>query len=143
MYQKDYLLRYIEQLSKAITKVQNKKQEGDIEGAFDTLKQYYYNAIGLRDDQSLGDFTPEGFIQYLSNQFDPGSSELGKMAEMAEAEAQLWETRDNPNKALHRYQIALALIHQADTIDQTTFSIGRQQQIQRYQDKIKGIQRGL
>ncbi len=140
MYQKDYLLRYIEQLSKAITKVQNKKQEGDIEGAFDNLKQYYNEAIKLGDDQSLGDFRPESFIQHLSAQFDPRAEEFGKIAELAETEAQLWEAKQDIDKALHRYQIALALISKAETIDQSTFSLDRQQSKQRIQNKIQVLE---
>ncbi len=139
MYQKDYLLRYIEQLSKAITKLLNKKNEGDIEGAFDYLNHYYQETIGLNNDQPLYLFTPNQLLKYLSDNFQPSVEELTTFARLVEAEAQLWETRENIDEAIHRYSLAFALVNEAIEKDKTTFSLERNRQKRHYEKKVNQL----
>ena len=79
MFQKDYLLRQIEQLSKAITRILNKKDEGDMEGALEDLMHQYDQAIALNTDK-LDRYTPEELIRWLEDEKGLSTKKCGENA---------------------------------------------------------------
>lgn len=139
MYQKDYLLRYIEQLAKAVSRILNKKNEGDIEGAEVMLEQHYRETLGLTKENAIQHFNPDDFLRYLSENFEPKADELETLAKLVDADAQILEARGEQQAALHRYKIGLNLIQEAENKDPKTFSLDRQAFINQFQARIENL----
>ena len=135
MYQKDYLLRQIEQLSKAITRILNKKDEEDIEGALNELDQQYAQAVALDTDQ-IGEFSPEALLKWLEQEKALSAHELEAFSRLMETEAMVLEKQGEQEKATHRYKVVLTILQQAANADNATFSLERQQKIASLNKKL-------
>ena len=135
MFQKDYLLRQIEQLSKAITRILNKKDEGDMEGALEDLMHQYDQAIALNTDK-LDRYTPEELIRWLEDEKGLSAQELEALSRLVETEGMILEEQEEYEKAERRFEVVLALLQQAAAQDNATFSLERQQKIAMVRKKL-------
>ena len=124
MYHQDFILRQIEQLSKAIQRILNNHRDGRTEEAYELLNSYYQSSIGFLNDQ-LKNWEPEAFLERLEHKgLEAGEWEA--LSQLTEAEAQMLEAEDEQNQAKHRYQLTLLLLNKAADTDTANFSLPRQ-----------------
>jgi hypothetical protein len=134
MYHQDFILRQIEQLSKAIQRILNYHRSGRIDDAYELLNSYYQSSIGFLSDQ-LKNWEPEAFLNRLETKgFE--AVELEALSQLTEAEGQMLEVEDEQDQAQHRYQLTFMLLTKAAEKDAANFSLQRQSRLNALSQKL-------
>lgn len=134
MYHQDFILRQIEQLSKAIQRILNNHRSGRIDEAYELLNSYYQSSIGVLNDQ-LKNWEPEAFLEQLEHK-GLEAGELEALSQLTEAEGQMLEAEDEKDEAKHRYQLTFILLTKAADKDAANFSLKRQSRLKNLSQKL-------
>jgi tetratricopeptide (TPR) repeat protein len=108
MYQRDYLMRQIEQAAQALARLLRRAAGGDVEGALAMLDQAYQPLLGVGARVVAG-LTEEQLISLLTSGSTPDLRRVASVLEVVVAEADLHGRAGRAAQAAARWRRALAL----------------------------------
>ncbi len=122
MYQRDYLMRQIEQAARAVAAILKKALGGDPDGALGMFDEAYQPLLGV-SSRVVSTLTDEQLISLLTSGSSPDLRRVAVALEVVKVEADVHAQRGDGNAAAIRYRRALRLAgyiagHSDDLLDQ-------------------------
>jgi tetratricopeptide (TPR) repeat protein len=108
VYQRDYLLRQIEQAAQALARLLRRAAGGDVEGALAMLDEAYQPLLGV-GARVVSGLTEEHLISLLTSGSTPDLRRVASVLEVVAAEADLRGRAGRTAEAAARWRRALAL----------------------------------
>ncbi len=137
MYQKDYILRLIEQLAKFLSDVLKLIKKGDFDKASEWLENSYYDF--LKEDAIFFRNIPEKELtDRLLQDHNYTNSHLEILAELFNAEAELGEAKGKRRESLEYSRKALVLFEFIDR-ELRTYSAERLKKIEEIRNRLKQL----
>ena len=137
MYQKDYILRLIEQLFKFLAEVLRLIKKGDYDEASERLEASYYDF--LKEDAAFFRSIPEEKLtEKLLKEHNYTNGHLEILAELFNAEAELELAQNNRIESLEYSRKALILIEFIDK-EIKTYSAERLDKIEAIKNRISEL----
>lgn len=135
VYQKDYILRLIEQVFQFIAEVLNLIRKGDFDKATDQLEKSYYDF--LKEDAVFFRNIPEKELTgKLIREHNYTNGHLEILAELFNAEAELGLAKGNKTESLEFSRKALILFDFVDR-ESRTYSAERLRKIEDIRNRLK------
>ncbi|WPP50590.1 hypothetical protein [Catalinimonas niigatensis] len=98
MINKDHLLKLLQQLDETLMKVDDKKDENDLEGSLEIIKGSYRKLLGITPEQKS-----EGFLDSILSKEALAFSELNILAELLNEEGDIYFELGEYKKSLIKY----------------------------------------
>jgi len=137
MYQKDYILRIIEQMGKLIAGILGLIKKGELEPAGEQLDNLYYEM--LQHDASFFNAIPESELTHkLLDEHNYTNGHLEILAELFNAEALLKHAQGNNQGSLEYSRKSLILLEFIDA-EYKTYSTERLNKMNAIRERIKII----
>ncbi len=138
MEQKDYLLRYIEQLGKVLAALFDFKRREEYSEGLDLINETYVEMLKV-DSCDLNSIPEKELISRLTEKHLLNTSQLEAAAELLKEEGEIYKLKNEYPRAKHRLKRALLLYNYLESNDKT-FSqerIEKVGKIKRMIDEIK------
>jgi hypothetical protein len=137
MYQKDYILRLIEQIARFLAEVMRLIKKGEYGEASSQLENSYYNF--LKEDAAFFRNIPEKELtDKLLQEHNYTNDHLEILAELFNAEAELGQAKGNTKESLEYSRKALVLFEFVDR-ELKTYSAERLKKIEEIRNRLKQL----
>jgi hypothetical protein len=137
MYQKDYILRLIEEMTKFMAVIFGLMKKGDYIKASEQLENSYYNL--LKEDASFFRLIPEEELTgELLEKHNYTNGHLEVLAELFNAEAELCHAKKDYNTSIIYSRKSLRLLRFLDA-EYRTFSLERINKMETIEKRIKNL----
>jgi hypothetical protein len=113
MYQKDYIMRVVEEMAKVLAAVFGLRDQKDYGQAQAQIEKAYEDLLKVEPD-AIKDIPEEDIITELENEYDFTVQHFGMVAELMKAEADLLMDQGKQLSATKLYKKALALFEHVD-----------------------------
>jgi hypothetical protein len=108
MYQRDYLMRQIEQAARAVAVILKKALGGDPDEALGMFDEAYQPLLGI-SSRVISTLTDEQLVSLLTSGSSPDLRRVASVLEVVKAEADVHALRGDDKAATNRYRRALTL----------------------------------
>jgi len=113
MYQKDYILRLIEQAAMVLAAILGQIKRGDLDKAAENLDNFYYDIL-KEDAAFFREIPPDNLTEKLLHEHNYTNGHLEILAELFSAEAELCMVKNNRAGTIEYLQKALRLFEFID-----------------------------
>jgi hypothetical protein len=138
MYQKDYILRLIEEMTKFLAVVLGLMKKGDYQKAAEQIENSYYSL--LKEDAAFFRLIPEEDLTHeLLDKHNYTNGHLEMLAELFNAEAELCLVKKDLNACLTYSRKSLRLLRFIDA-EYRTFSQERINKMEMMEERIKNLE---
>ncbi len=131
MIQKDFILRLIEELAKAIAKILGLKKNKQYQEALEVIDRSFQRWLGLKSDL-ISFFSCDDLAEMMSAKEPLGAAKCILIAELLKEEADIYDIKESYQESLPRYLKSLTLFLKV-------FSYPTKLKPQKYSDKIDAI----
>ena len=138
MYQKDYILRLIEQVAKAIAVMLGFISKKQYLEALEEAKKAYLNYLNIETDY-LDSIPPDKMVESLQEEAGMGQNELEIIGKLLKLEGDALVGQGKSEVAEKKYKRGLSILEYVNNLKNTEFSIERFQYIQQIQTQLKSI----
>jgi hypothetical protein len=135
MEQKDYLMRYIEQLGKVLAYLLGFREKGDSKGGLEVIDEALKDMTRM-DSAEINAIPEERLVKELCTERKLLPQQVKVIAELLFREGEFLETGKDPEQVLKRYRKSLLLLQYMDEVEKT-YSLERIQRIRLLEDRIK------
>ena len=138
MYQKDYILRLIEEFGTVLAKILGLKQNKQFQEAIDMIDETSLNYLKIRMNYvtSLSD---KELIEVLEKDTELGSEMLGMLADLLKQQADIDLELGEKEKSRNEYQKALLLLNYLNSKELEVFSLDRMNKISTIGNQLEKI----
>jgi hypothetical protein len=137
MYQKDYILRLIEQIAKFLAEVMRLIKKGEYGEASSRLENSYYNFL-KKDAAFFRNIPEKELTDRLLLEHNYTNDHLEILAELFNAEAELGMAKGNQEESLEYSRKALVLFEFVDR-ELKTYSAERLKKIEEIRNRLKQL----
>lgn len=138
MYQKDYILRMVEEMARVIAALVDLKQNKEFDKAYDLIEKTFDEKLGIEKDILLS-MDQDELVDRLTDEFDYTASHLGMMAELLKLEADLLFDDEDRVQAGEIYRKALVLYNHVDK-ENKTYSFDRIKKVSAIKKRLELIE---
>jgi hypothetical protein len=136
MYQKDYILRLIEQVAKAIAVILGLISKKQYLEALEEAKKAYLNYLNI-ETSYLDSVPPDNMGEILQKETEMGHHELEIIGKLLKLEGDAFIGQGKNEDARNKYLRGLSILEYINNTKNTEFSIERFQYIQQIRDRLK------
>ena len=139
MEQKDYFLRYIEQLGKVMAVLMGLRDKGEAGKMLEVINEAYMNLLKV-DSEYLKSLSEEVLLKVMIDKKELVSEQLEVAAELLLEEANIHYENNNLKECKGMYKKSLILFNHLHEMDRT-FSFERIDKMERIKLLLKGLNR--
>jgi len=135
MEQKDYLMRYIEQLGKVLAYLLGFREKGDSKGGMEVIDESLKDMCKM-DSAEINAIPEKLLVEELCHRRKLMLDQIKFIAELLFQEGEFMEMGNRSREAITRYRKSILLLRHIDTVEKT-YSLERMQRIEFLESRIK------
>ena len=134
MFERDYILRIIQQFSRMVAYIIGLKEKGQYDEALKEIKEVYGNTLKLEYDEVIG-YDDDGWDQFFKTH---AVHEWEMVADLLKLEGEILLETKKIEGTCYRLYKSLDLLHHVEVTDKT-YSLDRMQKIAAIEDILSGM----
>lgn len=134
MFERDYILRIIQQFARMIAHIIGLKEQGKYDEALEEIKDAYGNTLKLNYDEVVG-YNEKEWDEFLRTH---SHQEWEMVSDLLRLEGEILVEMNRRDGSCFRLYKALDLLHYVEEADKT-YSLDRKQKIAGIEDTLSGM----